>query len=42
MVIQTENNCASDAALARTVGPDDHVEVRAGAKLGVVVGNKVV
>lgn len=40
--VQAERDGTGDAALSRSVGADDHVEVGAGLELDVVVGNEVV
>jgi hypothetical protein len=42
VVVEAERDSAGNAALARPIWADDHVEMRAGTELNVVVGDKVV
>ena len=41
-IVEAKSNGASNAAFAGTIGTNDHVKVWPRAKLGVVVGDKVV
>lgn len=39
--VESEANSASDAALSRSVGSNDHVQVGAGTKFDKIIGDEV-
>ena len=41
-IVEAKSNGACNATFAGTIGTNDHVKMRPRAKLGVVVGDKVV